>query len=359
MSAAPHLCPRLVARHLAVVATLTGGCEAEAGDDEDECGAGLECDVPATRAELLALVEGFDDPVARFLAEASDGDAVLPGDHEDVLAGVRAQLGCTEERERSFVVLSNAAYAPKAIVTQCTDEPVTASQLFTVFEPTGESGDLDPTRFRMAAWDPAAGRFHRYQFVPRDGGLGVSVEPAFCTGCHGGPYAIGEWAPIMNEMTNPWALWNAQPGFESFQFDEHFPADGPGDVFAGLARDGRLDSASNLEPVVRAAIDRVVSARLAARTGAPDLDVAAALLRPVFCDESANYVSEQHRSGEIPQSAVLDPGIRRMLLAIDPTGWPWTFVQDDALFLAPPTGDEAPLVLVGVRGETTVQAEAA
>jgi hypothetical protein len=358
VSAAPKLRP--LALPLGVVVTLAGGCEAQ-GDGEDACGEAQPCDVPASRAELLAALDGFEDPVAAWLRVATDDDATLPGDHEDALAGLRAELGCDATRERSFVVLSNAAYAPKALVTQCTDAPVDASRVLTVFEPTADGDDLDATRFRMAAWDAEAGRFHRYQFVPTEGGLGVSVEPAFCTGCHGGPYALPEWAPIMNEMTNPWAMWNAEPGFASFAFAEHFPADFPagGEVYEGLAKDGRLDSASNLEPVVRAAIDRVVSARLATRTVAPDLDAAAALLRPVFCDESANYVSEIHDSGEIAQSVALDPGIRRMLLAIDPTGWPWTFVQDDALFLTPPSADERPLALVGVRGETTVQMEAA
>jgi len=348
--------PHRLVRHLAVVASLTSGCGADV--EPDACG-DEDCDVPQTRADLLAVVDGFEDPVATWLREAADDDAMLPGDHEDALAGVRAVLGCGPERERSFVVLSNAAHAPKAIVTQCTDEPARASELFTVFEPDPGSDDLDATRFRMAAWDAQAGRFHRYQFVPREHGLGVAVEPAFCTSCHGGPYAVEAWAPIMNEMTNPWAQWNAEPGFESFQFHEHFPVNAGGDVYDGLTSEGRLDSASNLEPIVRAAIDRVVSTRLAVRTDGPDLTAAADLLRPVFCDESANYVSEIHDSGEIAQAAVLDPGIRRMLLAIDPTGWPWAFLQDDALFLAPPTAGETPLVLMGVRGETTVQMEAA
>ncbi len=356
MSAAAQLRPCLALP--LVVATLVGGCEAPANDD-DACGEAQPCEVPTSRAELLESLDGFADPVAAWLRTATDDDATLPGDHEDALAGLRDELGCDASRERSFVVLSNAGYAPKAIVTQCTDAPVDASRVLTVFEPTAEGDDLDPTRFRMAAWDPDAGRFHRYQFVPTAGGLGVSVEPAFCTGCHGGPFAVPDWTPIMNEMTNPWAMWNAEPGFASFQFAEHFPADGTGEVYEGLSADGRLDSASNLEPIVRAAIDRATSARLVARNGAPDLDVAASLLRPVFCDESANYVSEIHESGEIAQSVALDPGIRRMLLDVDPTGWPWAFVQDDALFLTPPEAGETPLALVGVRGETTVQVEAA
>lgn len=356
MSAAAQLRPRLALP--LVVAGLVGGCDAPANDD-DACGDGRNCDVPSSRAELLDALDGFGDPVAAWLRVATDEDATMPGDHEDALAGLRDELGCDASRERSFVVLSNAAYAPKAIVTQCTDAPVDASRVLTVFEPTGEGGDLDPTRFRMAAWDPEAGRYHRYQFVPTPGGLGVAVEPAFCTGCHGGPFAVPDWTPIMNEMTNPWAMWNAEPGFASFQFAEHFPMGTTGEVYDDLAKSGRLDSASNLEPVVRAAIDRTTAARLAARESAPDLDLAASLLRPVFCDESANYVSEIHDSGEIAQSVALDPGIRRMLLAIDPTGWPWAFVQDDALFLTPPSTGETPLALVGVRGETTLQVEAA
>lgn len=337
---------------LAVVAVLGSvGCSEE---DPGMCGA-QACDLPSSREELLERIDGFTDPVAAFLRSAANDAGAVDGDHATWRAGLAAELGCAAADERSFVVLSNAAFAPKVLVAQCANDPVIASRLFSVFEPDG-TGEVDPDRFRLAAWDDAAGQFHRYQVAPTDAGLTVDVEPAFCTGCHGGAYVVPEWTPIMNEMTNPWAQWNAAPGFESFAFDE-LPQT-PGDVFEALTGEGRLDSASNLEPIVRAAIDRTTASRVASRDGAPTLLAAASLVRPVFCDENLNYVSEIHASGEIALSAALDPGLRRALGTLRPDA-DWRFQLDDALQLPMPAADESPLVLVAVRGETTVQVEAA
>lgn len=338
-------CPGLV---VAVLGSL-----ACSGDDGEMCG-DQACNLPTDRAELLERLEGFTDPVAQWLRVAANDAGAVDGDHATWRAGLRDQLGCTAADERSFVVLSNAAYEPKVLVAQCANDPVVASRLFTVFEP-GTDGDVDPQRFRITAWDEAAARYHRYQVAPTDGGLTVDVEPDFCATCHGGPYALPDWTPIMNEMTNPWAQWNAEPGFASFAFDELSAQTGP--TFDALTGDGRLDSASNLEPIVRAAIDRTTLARVAARDDAAALNAAADLLRPVFCDENVNYVSEIHDSGEIAISAVLDPGLRRALGLLRPDAT-WRFLLDDALQL-PAAVDGVPLVLVTVRGETTVQLEAA
>jgi hypothetical protein len=326
------------------------------GDDDvpSACGE-QDCDLPVDRADLLERLAGFSDPVAQWLRVAANDAGAVDGTHDAWLAGLREQLGCAAADERSFVVLSNDAFEPKVIVTQCANDPVVASRLFTVFEP--EAGeDVDAERFRIAAWDDAAARFRRYQVAPTAAGLTVAVEPEFCGSCHGGPYSLPEWTPIMNEMTNPWAQWNAEPGFVSFAFDEFPTHNGP--VFESLMADGRLDSASNLEPVVRAAIDRTTAARIAERDGPATLEAAASLVRPVFCDENANYVSEIHDSGELALSAALDPGLRRAIALLRPDAT-WSFVLDDALQLPAPGPGASPLVLVAVRGETTVQLEAA
>lgn len=335
---------------VAVAMVDAAGC-GDGADAPSACG-DQACELPTDRADLLERLAGAADPVAEWLRVAANDAGAVEGSHETWLEGLREQLGCAAADERSFVVLSNDDYEPKVIVTQCANDPVVASRLFAVFEP--ESGDdVDAERFRIAAWDDDAARFRRYQVAPTDGGLTVAVEPQFCASCHGGPYALPDWTPIMNEMTNPWAQWNAEPGFVSFAFDE-FPAHN-GPVLEALLADGRLDSASNLEPVVRAAIDRTTAARVAERDGAATLEAAASLVRPVFCDENVNFVSEIHDSGEIALSAALDPGLRRAMALLRPDAT-WSFVLDDALQLPP--GAE-PLVLVAVRGETTVQLEAA
>ena len=74
MSAAPKLRP--LALPLGVVVTLAGGCEAK-GDDEGACGEAQPCDVPASRAELLEALDGFEDPVAAWLRVATDGEVTV------------------------------------------------------------------------------------------------------------------------------------------------------------------------------------------------------------------------------------------------------------------------------------------
>lgn len=367
VSAAHHLRPshvRRSARPLALALVAGAAChvgnrDGEGGDDGCPEGA---CQVAGTREELLAALDGLSDPMAEWLRGASDDAGGVSGGYAAVLDGLGAQIGCARSSERAFVVLSNQALHPKAIVTRCVDDPVTASNFFMVLEPSADGMDLDPERVRVAAWDAAAGRFHRYQLQPRSdiGGLGVAVEPAFCGGCHGGPFELEPWTPIMNEMSNPWAQWNAEPGFSSFQFDEAFPAGTTGPVFEEVTAGARLASASNLEPIIRAAIDRTSNARLSERTDAPDLEVALGLLRPVFCDESVNFVSEIHDSGELATHAVVDAGLRRAMLALaEGESWPWPWVTDPTVRIPAPGAGDPPLAMIAIRGETTAQVEAA
>jgi hypothetical protein len=346
-------------RLVGVVALVAAG--ACAGDDGDGSCGGEACTVADDRAALIAEVAGFDDPVAAWIRAAARDDGSVADDWREALDGIAGALGCDGGRERAFVVLSNAALRPKAVVTQCSDDPIAASRALAVFEPNGAGDDLDADRFRLAGFDAASGAYRRYQMVPHEGALKVAVEPGFCGGCHGGPYGLDAWVPIMNEMTNPWAQWNAAPGFSSFEFDQHLAAGAIGPVYDEIVEE-RLDSASELEPIVRAGIDRVVAGRIAARDDEPSLDAALALLRPVFCDDSVNFVSEVHDAGEIHMNALVDPGIARMFVALaaeQGEAWPWSWLYDDrAAIPAPDAGDE-PLAMVAVRGEISVQAEAA
>jgi hypothetical protein len=316
--------------------------------------------LPRTRAELLAAVDGFADPVSAYLRQAATPDGVIGSDWREILEGVGDVLGCPSSTERNFVVLSNLALTPKALATRCTDDPQHASELFAVLEPDEAGADIDPLHLRLAAWDAQAGSYRRYQLAPHPaGGLGIAVEPQFCAACHGGPFGSTQWVPIMNEMTNPWAQWNAEPGFASFLFDEPLAEQSTGVVFEDVVDSEQLESASRLEPIVRAAIDRVTAVRIAGRSDSADLDQALELVRPLFCDESVNFVSEIHRSGEVRATAFADAGLRRMFLALDPVGWPWTWLTDETVHLVPPAANEQPLALFAVRGESTVQAEAA
>ncbi|MBL4686915.1 MAG: hypothetical protein JKY37_20130, partial [Nannocystaceae bacterium] len=337
--------------------TLLAGCGGSDATPDGACG-GETCDVPESKTALLEALSGLGDPMAAVLRGATDQDATLSGGWQAVLQALGEEVGCGPETESSFVVLSNQELRPKGILTRCVDSPVDASRFFMIFEPSAADDDLDAA-FRVAAWDEAAGKYRRYQMVPSEDGeaLSVAVEPSFCVGCHGGTAQREAWTPNMNEMTEPWAQWNAAPGFSSYHFDEFFPPETRGPLFQAVADESRLDSASNLDPIVRAALSRVSTARVAVRDEPADIDVALDLLRPVFCDETVNFVSEIHDSGELNLDAVIDPGLRDLYAALG--SWPWSWVTDSNLRIEPAGPGQADLALLAVRGHAVVAAESA
>lgn len=310
--------------------------------------------VPTDAASLQAALQGHADPVAQWILGNADADAVVSSDAASLVEGVGLALDCDPALRETYVVLSNPL-APKAVVAHCADVPTDASRVLTIFEPQPELGDLDADHVRMAAWDPAAERYRRYQFAPHpDGGLGVVSEPEFCASCH----TFGEhaWTPIMNEMTNPWTRWHTEPDFTSLLFDESVadPYRGPTWDWATQT----LASASRFEPIIRASAARVTEATIQRRTEPARPDLVEALVRPVFCDDTYNFASESHDSGELDMNVALDPMIRRAMGFADPDALgPWA-VRDSLKLPAP--GDEASAIrFLAVRSTLTVEAEAA
>ncbi len=336
------------------------GCHSGVGDAGPAKCAEDRCESAGSRDELIAALDGFGDPVAGYLRTAATERGTLSGTYRDVVDAVGTTLGCDATTERSYVVLSNDDFLPKPILTRCSGDATAASQFFVAF--AGSHAGMDPRSIHLAAWDEAAGVYRRYSTLPTDTGTGaqemaINVSPDFCLGCHGGPEKLQTWVPAMNEMTSPWSGWNAAPGFASQLFDEHLdPVFATDPTYQEVTRPGLLDSAASFEPIVRHGIARVTGARLKQRSAAPDARLALALLRPVFCDESVNYVSEVHQSGELRSSALVDDALRSLYrsLGVD-AGWSW--IPDTRIQLAMPGPDEPPVTLIAVRGEATVQAE--
>jgi hypothetical protein len=313
------------------------------------------CEAAGSKDELLGQLDGYSDPVANFLRGAVADDGTLSGDYTQVLDGVGAQLGCDAATEKHFVVLSNQAYAPKPIVTRCANDALGASQFFAAMVARPEGG-IDPKQMHLASWDAEAGVYRRYQVTESStGGMQVNVAPAFCMGCHGGPEKLSNWVPLMNEMSSPWSNWNSHPGFSSQLFDEHFPSSFAADPTYRALVDDKLESAAAFEPIVKAGVQRVTSARLKTRTQAADVKAARELVRPLFCDENTNYVSEVHDSGELRIAALVDDSIRQLYRSANVDG-PWSWLADTRMQLPPPSG-EAPVTLIAVRGEMTLQVE--
>ena len=346
----------LAAGGLAAAAT---GCQATEPDDP---GCVLdECETEESLEELLAALDGHGDPVAAFLRETATERGTLEGDYRAVLDGLGEVLGCPPETDSSFVVLSNQFFIPKTLFTRCSSDPQAASRFFLAIPAVHEQDggrDVDPQTLHLSAWDEAAGTYRIYATRPTGAGdMGVKVSPRFCLGCHGGPHQVGSWQPLMNEMTNPWTNWNAEPGFRSQLFDEFLDpvvADAP--VYQEITAAPVLDSASNLEPIIRAGIERFNGARALGREEAADVEHALALVRPLFCDETINFVSEVHGTGELRASAVVDPALAQLMRGLGAAGgWPW--LTDTSLRVAPSPSMWEELTLIPVRGESTVAAE--
>lgn len=342
---------------LLALAALAASCDGASDDQncEDD-----RCSAAETREELLSSLAGFSDPISEFLRGAALEDGSVAGDYRAILAGMSDVLGCDTERQRSFMVLSNEALNPKTIFNHCADSPTQASEFFLLLPALGDDKDFEPRVVHMTAWDDEAGEYRRYATAPRPGGgMSVNVQPAYCLSCHGGPRELGRWQPLMNEMTNPWSQWNAEPGFRSHVFDEFMPgASAAGDVFAQVSAPGLLDSASNFEPIVRAGIDRVTGARLQARHQPAAFTEALSLLQPLFCDEQTNYVSEIHGSGEFRSSAVIDDSVRELLIALD-VGDELDFVHQDTMRIPAVANGDSNLTLIAVRGESSLRSELA
>ena len=332
------------------------GCAMEEEDAATpDCSEG-RCNSAGSRDELLAALDGYTDPVARYLRTTATDRGTLSGNYRDIIDAVGTSLGCDATTERSFVVLSNQDFLPKPILTRCSDDAAAASQFFVAMVATDDG--VDPKTVHLAAWDSVAGLYRRYATAPTEGDeMAVNVAPDFCLGCHAGPEKLGVWMPVMNEMTSPWSGWNAAPGFSSQLFDEfldpRFAAD---ETYREVTREGLLDSAASFEPIVRTGIARVTGARLKQRSSAPDLALALELLRPLYCDESVNYVSEVHQSGELRSHALVDDALRSLFRSAAVDG-DWGWIRDARINLAVPVAGEAPITLIAVRGESTVQAE--
>lgn len=343
---------------LVALATVCAGCAGDTPygpDPGDDC-TGDRCASTGSRAEILAAMDGFADPVATYLRGAVTESGTLPGDYNDVLSGIGEILGCDASTEKSFVVLQNLAFIPKIIFTRCSQSAQLGSRFFMAVPDIDEAGDMNPKLVHLIGWDENAGIYRRYIARADEGGqMRVNVSPEFCLGCHGGPYKLGTWVPLMNEMVEPWSEWNAQPGFGSQLFDEFLaPETRDGPVYRAMTAPGRLDSAADLEPLVRAAMSRVAGARAREREHAADVHRALDLIRPLYCDEHVSFVSELHRTGELPQDAVIDGGLPRLFAMLGYRGtWPW--VRGDALRLVPPAPGAETLTLVPVRGQLPIE----
>lgn len=338
---------------------LTGCTDGGAPDDNcygkcDDLGDGVH-NVLAERA----------DPIARYLlANGIDDEGFVDADFTAMLFGLTELQGCARESIKTFVVsddlVTGAEPFPRLVSVGCSEDAAKASDFYMAasFESFDEPGEMDLESVEMFAWDPNKRAYTFYETFPAErGGVRVDASPVRCRQCHLTPGDMAPTAmhmtPIMNELTRPWTHWNAEPGFPSFGFE--LPERTVGSESMKTLVEPFKGQADQLETIIRAGHDKVALARLRERRNPVDIDKAMALLRPVFCSEQINYVSEDFTSGAIFNAAIIDPGIQQALFQIRPDNWEWSWANDTIMRLPSPTGDV--VTQLPVRGNSDVAVE--
>lgn len=345
---------------VALWAPWLSSCAADEGPGQ--C-LGGKCD---SAVDVGAELEGRLDPVAEFLRSRGLGaSGQLELDYLDVVEGVAEQSGCGPESIRSFVLADDLVAGtpfPRVVSTVCSDDPGRVTDFFIAasFPDREDPTDVDIHNLEMFAWDAQARTYNFYAALPLEDDLvQVEVEPRRCQQCHLSPDSLDDrgmpMLPIMNELTAPWPHWNAEPDFPSHTFE--LPAATAQAPNYRALTEGRLASAAELEQIVRDAhVNRAIAARLRLRRERPAVvEDAMALLRPLFCAEQVNYVTEDHASGVLPADAVIAGGTREMFLAIRPSDWPWSWLNDGLVRMNPQPAE--PVSMLPVRGHADVEYE--
>jgi hypothetical protein len=366
------------AMHLGVTLGLLSACAAEQLDD-GICEAG-KCD-----GTFLEQLNGRQDPIATWLRglgesgaispagiyQADRADDVAPKDEElfyaKMLAGLSTVQGCDPNSLINYALSDDLISGdvgnvfPRLVSTLCSNDVEKSTNAFvaTLGMPD-ENGDLALENLEMFAWDPVAAKYSFYATESDgNGNLKVEVEPARCVECHKTPRDVDSvgmpMLPIMNELTKAWTHWNAGAGgvSESFLLPRSLDDSKPKWKRFGVDKVG---AASRLEKVIRDANAlRVTPARSKALFKPAKLDEAMGLIRPIFCDEQVNYVSEL-QTGEISIDAAVSGGIKNAYRGIQAT-WSFPWFNNDIIRLIHNPGD-APVFMVPVRGVADLTFEA-
>ena len=347
---------------LAILAVTPFGCGIGLGGDPDCVGG--KCD---EADDVRSQLDGLDEPIADWLrASPMDRNGILETDYESAMEQLARFSNCEIDTLKSFVVSDDLVAGvpfPRLVSTLCSNDPSKAADLFVAasFRDPKNRNDVDRRNLEMFAWDKTQKRNVFYALTPVKGSdtlVQVAVEPKACEGCHLNGDSLDKvgmpMLPIMNELVTPWPHWNAEPDFPSHSFE--MPAQvTQAPTFAALTAGSRLGSASDLEQIIRAAqTNRVIAERLKTRRNKPaNLGQAMSLLRPIFCDEQLNYVTEDHGSSVLPSQALVTGGTREMFLAIAPSAWPWGWLNDGRIRFA--SSSESPLTMIPVRGNVDVE----
>ncbi len=365
---------------LAVVVPL-GLTVVACGATEDDSGEGEFCEAGHCDGLPFAdQLKGRADPIAKFYQslldkKVIDSKGVYHGDkakdiapaadplfYSKLLDGVTTVQNCRPGSTVTYALADDLLSGnqdqvyPRIIATVCADTDAVANAFVaTLGDPTP---DINLEDLEMFAWDATAQRYFFYATKDiGDGNLQVEVEPVRCGKCHTTPRDIDPVGmprlPIMNELTKPWTHWNAGTGgvSESFFVPDSLKGMPNWEKYGGVAA-----AASRFEKVIRDAnATRVTPSRSKNLFRPAKLDEAMGLIRPLFCDEQVNYVSEL-ATGEITVDAFVSGGTKSAFRAVTAT-WPWAWYNNDTVQLPVTENAGERLFIVPVRGVAEVTFE--
>ncbi len=369
----------LLAVSIAMLGAAAAGCtEVEEPQGDGQCEAG-KCD----GLPFLKQLENRQDPIAsylRSLAEAGviDSQGVYHADkagsvepaadplfYAKLLTGLAKVQGCDPNSLINYALSDDLISGdvgkvfPRLVSTLCSGDADKSTNAFvaTLGMP-GEDGDLALEDLEMFAWDPGTSKYSFYATTPDgDGNLQIEVSPKRCEECHRTPRDVDATGmpmlPIMNELTKAWTHWDA--GASSVSESFVVPASLSGKPLWTKYGVERVGAASRLEKVIRDANALKVTPARAKQLFRPaKLDEAMGLIRPIFCDEQVNYVSEL-QTGEIAIEAVVAGGIKNAYRGIQST-WSFPWFNNDIMRLTIASGDTQ-VFMVPVRSVADVTFE--
>ncbi len=362
---------------IGVVLAATAACGVSEPDD-DTCETG-HCD----GLPFLDQLKGREDPIAKFLrslAEAKVIDAkgiyhadkaseVVPAAdplfYAKLTNGLASVQGCQPSSLINYALADDLVTGtadvmyPRLVSTVCSDSELVSNAFIATTGQPADDDDIDLNDLEMFAWDATQQKYFFYAFKPNSAGkLSFEVEPVRCGKCHTTPRDVDPVGmpriPIMNELTKPWSHWNAGEGgvSESFLVADSVKGKPNWERFGST----HVAAASRFEKVIRDANAlRVTPARSKNLFRPAKLDEAMGLIRPLFCDEQVNYVSELN-TGEIAVDAVVSGGIKGAFRSLQST-WPYAWFNNDSIQLGASAEDQR-IFMVPVRGVAEVTFEA-
>ncbi len=262
----------------------------------------------------------------------------------DMLRQISFMQGCTDDGIDSYIISDQLVSDgqetfPRVVNTLCSKDTKNRQNAFFALSFANEDGtDVSTTEIEMFAWEPVEERYRLYKSEGEEDSRTLQIEPQECTECHLTPAALDStgmaMTPIMNELERPWEHWHSETNF-NFTLPQHldftrnngaaFQAEmaEKAPAFAKLAtpwgkiegqNESILKSARVLEATITSGYDRVARARVEkARDEAREASAGEAmgLLRPIFCDEQVNYVSQD--SEQVVRSAIVPNAIEERL----------------------------------------------